>query len=61
MNVAVASPMSTNPMSAKASWRNPAAVVMSIPGIRVRKISAMAGDALRVSSSDRDAAAISTP
>ena len=61
MKVAVARPMSTKPMSANASWRKPAAVVMSIPGMRVRKTAAIAGEALRVSSSDFDAAAITTP
>ena len=61
MNVVAARPMSTKPNSAKASWRNPAAVVMSIPGMRFRKISAIAGDAASASSSDFEAAAISTP
>ncbi len=61
MNVAAANPMSRKPKSANASWRKPAAVVMSIPGMRLRKISAMAGEAASASSSDRDAADIRTP
>ena len=61
MNVAAASPMSTNPKSANANCMNPAVVVMSIPGMRLRKISAMAGDPLSTSSRDPEAAAMRTP
>jgi hypothetical protein len=56
-----ARPTSTKPRSAKASWRKPAAVVMSMFGMSVRKICAISGEVANRSIIDREAAAIATP
>ena len=60
-NIAAARPIRMNPRSANASWRNPAAVVMSIPGMSVRNTSAKPPDSARTSSSDFDATAMTAP